>query len=48
MVFDVVSKVEIGDVPPSDVVIGLLAFDELVVLCDDVDGGGVGADRAAA
>ena len=48
VVFEVVSEIEVEDVPKANVVVGLLAFDELVVLCDDVNGGRVRADRAQA
>lgn len=35
---EVVAEVEVEDVPKSDVIVGLLAFDELVVLGNDVNG----------
>ena len=41
-----VAKHEIGYVPPPNVVVGLLALNKLIVLGDDVDGSGVGADGA--
>lgn len=46
VMLEVVAEVDVGDVPPADVVVGLLALDELVVLGDDVDGGGVRTDGA--
>lgn len=44
VVLQVVAYIEVEDVPEADVVVGLLSFDELVVLGDDVDGCGVGSD----
>lgn len=46
VVFEVVAEIQVKDVPKTDVVIGLLAFDEFVVFCDDVDGSWMRADRA--
>ena len=46
MVFRVIPHVQIGDIPPSNVVIGLLPLDELIMLCDDMYGSGVGSYRA--
>ena len=46
MVFQVVPQIQIGDIPPSNVVIGLLPLYKLVVFCDDMYGSGVGAYRA--
>lgn len=44
MVLDVVAEVEVEDVPDADVVVGFLSLDELVVLCEDVDGGRMRSD----
>ena len=46
VVLKMVAKHEIGYVPPPNVVVGLLALNKLIVLGDDVDGSGVGADGA--
>lgn len=48
MVLDVVAEVEVEDVPDADVVVGFLSLDELVVLCEDVDGGRMRSDRGSA
>lgn len=48
VVLDVVAEVEVEDVPDADVVVGFLPLDELVVLCEDVDGGRVGSDGGSA
>lgn len=44
MVLDVVSKVEVEEIPNAYVIVGLLSLDELVVLSNDVDGSRVRAD----
>ena len=41
---DVVAYIEVEEIPDSYVIIGLHSLDELVVLGDDVDGGGVRPD----
>lgn len=46
MVLEVVAEVEVEDVPKSDVIVGLLAFDELVVLGNDVNGSWMRANWA--
>ena len=37
-----IPQIQIGDIPPSNVVVGLLSLYKLVVFCDDVDGGRMG------
>ena len=44
--FEVVAEIQVEDVPNANVIIGLLTYDELVVLCDDVDGSRMRTDRA--
>lgn len=46
MVLQMVAQIQVEDVPDADVIVGLLPFDELVVLGDDMDGGGMGSDGA--
>ena len=36
MMFDVIADIHVGNVPQSQVVIGLLSFNELEMFCDDV------------
>lgn len=44
MVLDVISNIKVKEIPYTYVIIGFHPFDELVVLSDDVDGGGVRSD----
>ena len=37
MMLNVIAKIEIWNIPPANIVIGLLSFDELIVFCDDMD-----------
>ena len=46
MVFEVVPQIQIGNIPPSNVVIGLLPLYKLIVFCYDMYGSGVGSNRA--
>lgn len=41
-----VPQVDVRDVPPADIVVGLLSLDELIVFGDDVDGCGMRSDGA--
>lgn len=46
MVLNMVANVNVGDIPPPYVVITLLSLDEFVMFSDDMNGCGVGPDRA--
>lgn len=48
VVLDVVAHIEVEEIPDADVVVGFHPWDELVVLGDDVDGGGVRSDGGEA
>lgn len=48
MMLDVVAEIKVEDIPNSQVVIGFLTLDELIVLGDDVDCGGMRANRTGA
>lgn len=44
MMLDVIAEHEVRDVPPSNIIIGLLTFNELIMFCDDVDSSRVRSD----
>lgn len=46
VMLEVVAEIEVEDVPKTNVIVCLLAYDELVVLCDDMDGSWMRTDRA--
>lgn len=44
MMLDVIAEHEVRNIPPSNIIISLLTFNELVVFCDDVDSSRVRSD----
>ncbi len=48
VVLDVIAHIEVEEIPAADVVVRFHPLDELVVFCDDVDGGRVGSDGGEA
>lgn len=44
VMLQVIPQVQVEEVPKTDIVVGLLALDELIMLRDDVDGGGMRTD----
>ena len=46
VVFKMVAKVQVWNVPPSNIIVGFLSLDELVVLSNDVNGGRMRSNRA--
>lgn len=46
VVFEVIAEIKVEYVPKTNVIVGLLTNDELVVLCDDVDGSWMRTNRA--
>lgn len=48
VVLEMVAKIEVEDVPKTDVIICLLSFDELVMFCDDVNSSRMRTNRAQA
>ena len=42
--FKVIAKIQIWDVPPSNIIVGFLTFDELIMLGNDVNGCRMGSN----
>lgn len=38
MVFNMITQHEIRNVPPADIIVSLLTFNELIMFCDNVNG----------
>lgn len=44
MVLNMIAQHEIRYIPPANIIISLLTFNELIMLCDNVNGGRMRAD----